>query len=119
MTIRATPTIDLLPVHLDGRSVVHVRAAHAGERDEWEIHLDQDELLYLVHGATDVVLRDDLDDGSRERVIELRGGEACIVPTGTWHRQVIKEPSLLLCLSPECVHRPYMPADGWTEHTRT
>jgi hypothetical protein len=72
MTIRATPTIDLLPVRLDGRSVVHVRAEHAGERDEWEIHPDQDEFLYLVQGATDVVLRDDLDDGSRERVIELQ-----------------------------------------------
>ena len=115
MTKRLVPSIELLPVHLDGRSVVHVRAQHAGERDEWEVHWDQDEFLYLVYGAVSVVLRDDLDDDSTERVIELRGGEACIVSRGAWHRQVMKEPSLLLCLSPECVHRPYTPIDGWTE----
>ena len=118
MTIRATPTVERLPVRLDGRSVVHVRAEHAGERDEWEVHPDQDEFLYLVHGAANIVLRDDLDVSSTERVIELHGGEACIVPHGSWHRQVMKQPSLLLRLSPACVHRPYTPADGWTERTR-
>jgi mannose-6-phosphate isomerase-like protein (cupin superfamily) len=117
MTIRSTPAIERLPVRLDGRSVVHVRAEHAGERDEWEVHLDQDEFLYLGHGTTNIVLRDELDDASTERVIELRFGEACIVPRGAWHRQVMKEPSLLLSLSPECVHRPYTPTDGWTEDT--
>jgi mannose-6-phosphate isomerase-like protein (cupin superfamily) len=115
MTIRSTPTIERLPVRLDGRSVVHVRAEHAGERDEWEVHQDQDEFLYLVRGAAAIVLRDVLDDASNEQVIELRSGEAWIVPRGAWHRQVMKQPSLLLCLSPECVHRPYTPADGWTE----
>jgi hypothetical protein len=36
-------------------------------------------LLYLVGGATDVLLRDDPEDASGERVIVLQGGEACIV----------------------------------------
>src|SRR5262245_59500586 len=119
MTVRVTPAIEVLPVRLDGRLVGHVRTDHAGERDEWELHPDQDELLYLVEGVTDVLLRDELHDGASERVIALRGGEACIVPQGTWHRQVIREPSVLFFLSPQSVHEPYTPADGWTEPTAT
>ena len=81
--------------------------------DEWELHRDQDELLYLISGATDVVLRDDPDDASTERIITLHGGEACIVPRGAWHRQVVHERSRLLFLSPDSVHRAYVPSDGW------
>jgi mannose-6-phosphate isomerase-like protein (cupin superfamily) len=113
MTMRVEPTIELFPVTLDGRKVGHVRSDHPGERDEWELHPDQDELLYLVEGATDVLLRDDPGDASGERVIPLVGGAACLVPRGTWHRQVVREPSLLLFLSPDSVHRPYVPDDGW------
>jgi oxalate decarboxylase/phosphoglucose isomerase-like protein (cupin superfamily) len=114
MTVRVEPVIDVLPVRLDGRLVGHVRSPHAGHRDEWELHPDQDELLYLVEGVTDVILRDDPDDPESERVIALRAGEACIVPKGAWHRQVVHEPSHLLFLSPRSVHRPYTPDDGWT-----
>jgi oxalate decarboxylase/phosphoglucose isomerase-like protein (cupin superfamily) len=113
MTRRVRPTIEVFPVTLDGRTVGHVRSDHAGERDEWEVHPDQDELLYLVSGATDVLLRDDPDDAAGERVIALTGGSACHVPRGAWHRQVVREPSLLFFLSPPSVHRPYVPADGW------
>jgi hypothetical protein len=70
-------------------------------------------LLYLVSGATDVLLRDDSEDASGERVIALQGGEACIVPQGAWHRQVVMGPSLVLFLSPNSVHVPYVPDDGW------
>lgn len=114
MTTRAVPKIDLFPVTLDGRKVGHVQTDQPGERDEWELHPDQDELLYLVSGRTDVLLRDDPADEASERVLSLQGGEACIVPQGAWHRQVVHEPSLLLFLSPESVHVPYTPQDGWT-----
>jgi mannose-6-phosphate isomerase-like protein (cupin superfamily) len=113
VTRQAEPTIDVFDVRLDGRLVGHVQTDEPGERDEWELHPDQDELLYLVRGRTDVILRDDLDDAASERVLELSGGQACAVPQGTWHRQVVHEPSLLLFLSPPSVHRPYQPADGW------
>src|SRR5215813_4395216 len=107
MTVRVTPAIELLPVRLDGRLVGHVRTEQVGERDEWELHPDQDELLYLVEGVTDVLLRDELHDDAPERVITLHSGEACIVPKGVWHRQVVRAPSVLLFLSPPSVHRPY------------
>ena len=106
MTVRAVPTIELLPVALDGRKVGHVQTDRPGERDEWELHPDQDELLYLISGATDVLLRDDPDDASTERIITLHSGEACIVPRGAWHRQVVHERSRLLFLTPDSVHRP-------------
>ena len=114
MTRRVRPTIEVFPVTLDGRTVGHVRSDHAGERDEWEVHPDQDELLYLVSGRPDVLLRSAPADAAGEQVIALRGGDACIVPAGAWHRQVVREPSLLLFLSPESVHVPYEPAGGWT-----
>jgi mannose-6-phosphate isomerase-like protein (cupin superfamily) len=113
MTIRARPTIELFPMLFDGRKLGVVRTDRPGERDEWELHPDRDELLYLAQGATDVLLRDDPDDAAGERVIALTGGAACVVPRGTWHRQVVREPSVLLFLSPESVHRPHVPDDGW------
>lgn len=58
----------------------------------WEIHPAGDEILYLLSGAIDVVLQG--EDG--EQVIELRAGRACIVPRGTWHRQIVHEPSELM-----------------------
>jgi mannose-6-phosphate isomerase-like protein (cupin superfamily) len=115
MTKRVVPEIDLFDVRLDGRLVGHVRSDEPGERDEWELHPDQDELLYLVSGATDVLLRDDPDDDASERVIVLTGGQACVVPRGAWHRQVVHAPSLLLFLSPTSVHVPYVPNDGWDD----
>jgi len=112
MTKRVVPEIELLPVELDGRKVGHV-LSQPGERDEWELHPDQDELLYLVSGRTDVLLRDDPGAAKSERVIELSGGQACMVPQGAWHRQVVHEPSVLLFMSPRSVHVPYVPDDGW------
>ena len=115
MTARVTPRIEVFEVTLDGRTVGHVHSDTAGERSEWEVHPEQDELLYLVRGATDVVLRDDPDDATSERVLHLRAGEACEVPRQVWHRQVVHEPSLLLFLSPPSIHRPYAPPDGWDD----
>ena len=114
MTTRAAPRIEMLPVTLDGRIVGHVITDEPGTRDEWELHADQDELLYLVTGAVDVVLRTSLDDEASESVIHLTDGDACIVPRATWHRQVVHAPSRMLFVSPPSEHRPFEPADGWT-----
>lgn len=35
-------------------------------RDEWEMHPEQDELLYLLEGAIDVFLRADLEGPEQE-----------------------------------------------------
>jgi mannose-6-phosphate isomerase-like protein (cupin superfamily) len=54
----------------------------------WEQHPQGEELVYVLSGAVDFIL--ELPDG--EKVVELRGGEAYIVPRGVWHRQVVRAP---------------------------
>jgi mannose-6-phosphate isomerase-like protein (cupin superfamily) len=109
---RAEPSVEFLPVQLDGRHVGVLSAASAGVRDEWEMHPEQDELLYLLEGAIDVFLRAELE-GSDEETIHFRQGEACLIPKGMWHRQVVVAPCKMLFLTPETIHRPYVPETGW------
>ena len=75
--------------------------------DEWEMHPGGDELLYLLRGALDVVL----DEPAGERSFGLRGGQACIVPNGVWHRLILHQPSDLLFITPahDTRHRPVGP----------
>jgi oxalate decarboxylase/phosphoglucose isomerase-like protein (cupin superfamily) len=55
----------------------------------WEVHPNGDEIIHLMSGAVDFVLR----EAYGERRIALRGRAACIVPRGVWHRIVVHEPS--------------------------
>ncbi len=48
------------------------------------MHPAGDELLVLLSGAIDVVLETDAGN----RVVELTEGTSCLVPRGTWHRQI-------------------------------
>jgi mannose-6-phosphate isomerase-like protein (cupin superfamily) len=64
--------------------------------DEWEMHPGGDDVLYLLTGALDVVL----DEPAGERTFDLRGGQACLVPRGVWHRLVLRRPSDLLFVTP-------------------
>lgn len=113
MTSQAQPRAEFLDVEFDSRRVGHVIVDEAGERDEWEMHPDADEFLYLVTGSIDIILRDDLDR-PQERRIELRAGRACVVPKGVWHRQIVLRPCKMLFITPETLHRPYAPDDGWS-----
>ncbi len=72
--------------------------------DEWEMHPRGDEALYLLRGAVDVIL----DEPAGERAFRLRGGQACLVPRGIWHRLVLRRPSDLLFITPVrgTRHRP-------------
>jgi mannose-6-phosphate isomerase-like protein (cupin superfamily) len=58
----------------------------------WEMHPAGEELLYLLRGAMDVVM----EEADSERVVELRAGGACIIPRGTWHRQIVHKQCDLL-----------------------
>ena len=54
----------------------------------WEMHPSGDELLAMLSGEMGVVL----EQAGAEVLIELPAGRACIVPRGTWHRQVVRRP---------------------------
>jgi mannose-6-phosphate isomerase-like protein (cupin superfamily) len=62
----------------------------------WEMHPSGDELLVALEGEFDVVLQ----DGRADHVIELKGGQAVLVPFGTWHRLRVKTPGEILFLTP-------------------
>jgi mannose-6-phosphate isomerase-like protein (cupin superfamily) len=110
---RAEPSLEFLPVQFDGRHVGVRTVESAGVRDEWEIHPEQDELLYLLEGAIDVFLRADLERSS-EDTLHLRQGQACVIPKGMWHRQEVVASCKVLFLTPETIHLPYMPESGWS-----
>ncbi len=113
---RAAPSVEFLPVKLDGRQVGILSVDSPGVRDEWEMHPEQDELLYLLEGAMDVVLRADLGESEEDR-LHVKEGQACLIPKGMWHRQVVIAPCKMLFLTPETMHRPYVPKSGWSEPT--
>ena len=75
------------------------------------MHPNDDEFLYLVEGAIDVILRDDpdCDRGATHRTPGRRRVR-CAEP---WHRQIVLRPGKMLFLTPETLHRPYAPDDGW------
>jgi len=62
----------------------------------WECHPDGDELVYLLSGDVDF----ELDDGEGIGSVPLRRGEAAVVPTGVWHRAVIREAGRMLFITP-------------------
>lgn len=109
---RADPEVEFLPVELDGRRIGTLSVEAPGVRDEWEMHPEQDELLYLLEGAIDVFLRADLE-GTEENAIHFGQGEACIIPKGMWHRQVVVSPCKMLFLTPDTIRRAYVPESGW------
>jgi mannose-6-phosphate isomerase-like protein (cupin superfamily) len=67
-------------------------AYHVTGDSMWEVHPSGDEILYLLSGAVDVILQAD----DSEQVVELQAGAVCVVPRGTWHRQVVREAGDLL-----------------------
>ena len=83
------------PHRIDGYSVgapvITQDPPHAGE-----MHPDGDELLFVVSGRFDVTL--ELDAGSR--VLELRPGDALVVPRGVWHLVTMRESGQLVHITP-------------------
>ncbi|MEM1436851.1 MAG: hypothetical protein AAGG11_22585 [Pseudomonadota bacterium] len=63
----------------------------------WEMHPAGDELVYLLEGDTDFILRLDGDD-RRHRLSEP--GSYVIVPKGVWHTAEPHRPSRALFVTP-------------------
>jgi mannose-6-phosphate isomerase-like protein (cupin superfamily) len=51
----------------------------------WEMHPSGDEVLAMLTGEMDLVL----EQADGQVTITLQAGQACLVPRGTWHRQVV------------------------------
>jgi mannose-6-phosphate isomerase-like protein (cupin superfamily) len=81
---------------------------YAADWGSWERHPAGDEIVTLLSGAVDFVL----DDGGTERAVSLTAGQTCIVPRGTWHRAVVREPARAVHVTPGegTDHRPYVPS---------
>jgi mannose-6-phosphate isomerase-like protein (cupin superfamily) len=91
------------PARIDGYTIgapfVTHDPPHAGE-----MHPDGDELLFAVSGRFDVTL--ELDAGPRD--LQLRAGDALVVPRGVWHLVTMQEPGQLVHVTPgpNGDHRP-------------
>lgn len=83
------------PRRIDGLTIgapaVTADAPHNGE-----VHPDGDELLYLVSGAMSLLL--EMPDGDVE--VELRTGDAVVLPKGVWHKLTLREACQLLHITP-------------------
>lgn len=60
-----------------------------------EMHPIGDEPVLLLDGAVDLLL----DPGGRDEMLRLEPGLTCVVPHGTWHRGVVREPGRTLHLT--------------------
>jgi hypothetical protein len=49
--------------------------------------------------------------------VHFRLGQACLIPKGMWHRQVVVAPCRMLFVTPETIHRAYTPESGWIQRT--
>lgn len=85
------------PPRLGGHTVGAPYLTVGGEPPhDGEVHPDGDELLYLVSGA--MCVRLELPDG--DRVVDVRAGQALVVPQGVWHRITIREEGQLIHVTP-------------------
>jgi quercetin dioxygenase-like cupin family protein len=68
-----------------------------------ELHLDGDELIYVIAGKVRVI-----GESAPVEPCELGPGDMCIVPKGEWHRLQLLEPTRLIHITPgpRGEHRP-------------
>jgi hypothetical protein len=99
----ATPvevTPDFWPELISGQRTVGTWLMGANHRESgpqvWDLHPEGECVVCLLSGAVDIAVQ----RGDREYMVELRApGAAFVVPRGTWHRQIIEEPSDVLFLT--------------------
>lgn len=82
------------PIPVDGVTIgvasMTENAPHNGE-----MHLDGDEVLYLISGRVKVIL-----ETAPVLELEMSPGDGLIVPKGVWHRVDILEPSKIVYVTP-------------------
>ena len=60
---------------------------------DWHTHLETDEVFFIVEGRMKIEFR--------ERMVELKAGEICIVPKGTEHRPIVETDVTGLLIEPD------------------
>ena len=70
----------------------HVKLARLEGAYVWHAHADEDELFLVLEGHLEMHYRD--------RVVELRPGDLCIVPRGVEHKPVAPERCAVLLVEP-------------------
>ena len=75
-----------------------VLGAYKLEKDvpHWEMHPTGDELLVALGGEFERLRQ----DGRAAHVVELKSGQACLVPFGVWHRLRVKTAGEILFVTP-------------------
>jgi mannose-6-phosphate isomerase-like protein (cupin superfamily) len=90
-------TIDKRTELHSGRLVTLFHIQSTDEWVHWEMHPAGDEIVCLLSGAIDLILQ----EGERERSLELRSRAAGIIPRGVWHRAIVHTPSDVLFITRE------------------
>ena len=83
------------PWRIDGYTI-ESSALGGPPRHGGEMHPDADEFLYLASGRIRVRL--ELEEGDRE--VEMRSGQALVIPQATWHQIIVDEPGQLINVTP-------------------
>jgi mannose-6-phosphate isomerase-like protein (cupin superfamily) len=83
---------------LDGRILATFPIASPADAhsDMWEMHPSGDEVLFMLTGELAV----DYSDGLHSGTASVEAGQGIVVPRGVWHRLILREPGLLLALTP-------------------
>lgn len=63
----------------------------------WEMHPDDDEILYVLEGRVAVTL---VREEAPATTVALAAGQAFIVPRAVWHRLQVLAPGRLLFMTP-------------------
>jgi mannose-6-phosphate isomerase-like protein (cupin superfamily) len=72
--------------------------------DHWERHPAGEEILTLLSGELEIVLQ---TEAGEERAV-LKPGQTLVIPTGLWHRGIVRQPGELLFITAGAgtEHRP-------------
>ena len=60
---------------------------------DWHSHAGSDEVFFIVEGRMKIEFRD--------RLLELKAGEMCVVPKGVEHRPVVESDVTAMLIEPE------------------
>ncbi|MEH6404977.1 MAG: cupin domain-containing protein [Sneathiella sp.] len=70
---------------------------HYAGNSQWERHSKGDEIVYVLEGATNLILR--TSDGEKSNI--LQSGELLVVPQNVWHRFETLDGAKILAVTPQ------------------